>query len=397
MMKIGRSLPPASVSCSWQDLWHGMAGAYAPDRALRSRIDEIRREFDVRHVFPVSSGTAALTLTLTALASLSDRTEVVMPAYTCFSVPAAVVHAGLRPVLCDIVDSTFDFDPTQLPRVLTSRTLCVIAHHLFGIPSNIERTRAVCRDRGVFLVEDAAQAMGVCYRGHALGTQGDVGIFSFGRGKNITCGSGGVILTSCDRIARAIDARYDRVPSPRCWELLEEFVSIALMMVFVRPWLYWIPAALPFLQLGATVFPREVRVRRLSGFKAGMLKNWRSRLVASNEARSRTADDLRRRVPARWDAPAAHPLLRLPLLTTSATEKERLCSVANRRGLGVSPAYPTALDQIPALRAALDKRQYPAATRVASQLLTLPTHQWLRDKDKRAIEELCRKPDSVSP
>jgi dTDP-4-amino-4,6-dideoxygalactose transaminase len=63
----------------------------------------------------------------------------------------------------------------------------------------------------------------------------------------------------------------------------------------------------------------------------------------------------------------------------------------------VSPAYPTALDQIPALRAALDKRQYPAATRVASQLLTLPTHQWLRDKDKRAIEELCRKPDSVSP
>jgi perosamine synthetase len=390
MTKIGRTLPPASVSCGWRDLWFGMAGAFSPDQALRARIDELRREFDVGHVFPVSSGTAALTLTLSALASLSDRTEVVMPAYTCFSVPAAVVHAGLRPVLCDIVDSTFDFDHAQLPHVLTTRTLCVIAHHLFGIPSNIERTRAICRERGIFLIEDAAQAMGACHGGRALGTQGDVGIFSFGRGKNITCGSGGLILTSSDRIAQAIGERYQRVPPPRCRELVEEFVSIVLMMVFVRPWLYWIPAALPFLRLGTTVFPREVRIGRLSGFKAGTLKNWRSRLTESNHARSRAADDLRRRVPAGLSAPSSHPLLRLPLLTNGANEKERLYCESKRRGLGLSPAYPTALDQIPTIRVVLEGRQYPAATRVASQLLTLPTHRWLREKDKRAIEALCR-------
>lgn len=367
-----------------------MAGALSPDRSLRARIDEIRQEFGVTHAFPVSSGTAALKLTLTALASLSRRTEVVMPAYTCFSVPAAVVQAGLQPVLCDIDESTFDFDHAQLPQSLTPRTLCVIAHHLFGIPANVELTRAVCRERGVFLVEDAAQAMGVRRNGRALGTLGDVGIFSFGRGKNITCGSGGVILTSSDQIARAIAQRYRSVPFPRWWETLGDLVSIVLMMAFVRPWLYWIPAALPVLRLGSTVFPGDVRVRRLSGFKAGVLKNWRVRLRESNRARSRTADDIRRRIPTPLRVPLSLPFLRLPLLTIGAREKERLYSASRRRGLGLSLAYPTALDQVPQLRTTLERRQYPTATRVASQLVTLPTHQWLLERDKQAIEKLCQ-------
>ena len=70
----------------------------------------------MRHVFLVSSGSAALTLALMALKSLAREREVVIPAYTCFSVPAAVLQAGLRPVLCDIDPSTFDFDHSHLLR-----------------------------------------------------------------------------------------------------------------------------------------------------------------------------------------------------------------------------------------------------------------------------------------
>ena len=81
--------------------------------------------------------------------------------------------------------------------------------HLFGIPSDVDRTRRICEEKGIFLVEDAAQAMGVEHGGRKLGTLGDVGFFSLGRGKNISCGSGGIILTSSADIAE----EHPEIPS----------------------------------------------------------------------------------------------------------------------------------------------------------------------------------------
>src|SRR3989449_9398503 len=86
-MRIGRRVPPAAAPLCWKDLWHGVSGIFSPERSLRALEAEIRRHFAVSHVFLVSSGTAALTLTLMALKSLSPKTEVVMPAYTCPAVP----------------------------------------------------------------------------------------------------------------------------------------------------------------------------------------------------------------------------------------------------------------------------------------------------------------------
>ena len=389
-MRIGRSLPPAAAFLGWQDLCYGIAGTLRPDRTLRARVDELRTEFDVRHVFLVSSGTAALKLTLEALSSFSDATEVVMPAYTCFSVPAAALQAGLRPVLCDIDETTFDIDHALLPQTLTKRTLCVIAHHLFGIPSNIERTNALCRKRGVFVVEDAAQAFGGRRNGKPLGTLGDVGIFSFGRGKNVTCGSGGVIVTRSDRIAEAIAARFRSLPSPGWLESITDFVSTVLMVVFIRPWLYWIPEALPFLGLGTTVFPQDVPIKRLSGFKAGLLRNWRSYLTRSNDGRSNTVGDLGRCLPMPLTSGKPQPLLRLPLLTSDQAAKTRLHLLSRMRGLGLSAAYPTAINEIPEIRARFAGQQFPSAAKIASRLVTLPTHHWLIESDKQAIAELCR-------
>jgi len=389
-IRIGRSLPPAAAPIEWADLWDGVVGAFTPAASIRAREEELRRELGVTHVFPVSSGTAALKLTLSSLAALSTRTDVVLPAYTCFSVPAAVLSAGLRPVLCDIDATTFDFDHAELERVLTPATLCVVAHHLFGMTSNIERTRALCRARNILVIEDAAQALDVRGTGRAHGTVGDVGIFSFGRGKNVTCGSGGVIVTSSDRIANAIDERYRHVPSPSWRQTLKDVAALVFMILFIRPRLYWIPAALPFLRLGTTEFPRTIAVRRLSGFKAGLLRNWRRHLVESNRMRSAAAADLRRRMQIGGTSGPAQPLLRLPILASSPGEKERLYSASHARGLGISAAYPTSIDQIPEMRPSVNGRTFPAAANVASRLVTLPTHQWLLEKDKQALADLWR-------
>jgi dTDP-4-amino-4,6-dideoxygalactose transaminase len=387
-MRIGRSVPPAAAPLEVRDLFHGIAGAFAPRRALRARQAELHREFNVTHVFPVSSGTAALTLTLKALKSVSSATEVVIPAYTCFSVPAAVLKAGLRPVPCDINPSTFDFDASLLQQRLGPSTLCVIAHHLFGIPSDIERLRAMCGARGIFVVEDAAQAMGVEHNSRKLGTMGDVGIFSFGRGKNVTCGSGGVVMTGSATIGVAIAAEYRDVPAPGIVETIKDFMALALLAVFIRPALYWIPAALPCLRLGETVFPREIHIRRLSGMKAGSLRNWQTKLARSNNLRSQTADYLRARIPSSHGT--AYPYLRLPVIVESPHEKQRLYSLSRAKGLGMSAGYPSAVNEIPELRAVVDGQQFPSARFVAATLVTLPTHQWLRADDKAALVALCK-------
>ena len=308
-----------------------------------------------------------------------------IPAYTCFSVPAAVLKAGLRPVLCDINPSTFDFDHALLERTVTGNTLCVVAHHLFGVPSDIERIRALCRARGIFVVEDAAQAMGVESNGRRLGTLGDIGIFSLGRGKTITCGSGGIIVTNSDRIADAVGRRCQALPRSRPGEVLRDFVLMALMALFVRPRLYWLPAALPFLRLGQTIFPKDVPLKRLSGMKAGVLRDWQARLRESNRIRSSAAADFSRRLSIELAHGPSHPYLRLPILAATPVERDRIYSLSQEQGLGVSVAYPTPINEIHEISVTFDGKHFPSARHVADHLLTIPIHHWLSEHDKRAI------------
>jgi perosamine synthetase len=390
-MKVGRTVPPAAAPLGWEDLRNAVAGFLYPERATRALEEEIRQHFGVRDVFLVSSGTAALVLTLRALRSLSRRSEVVLPAYTCFSVPAAVLAAGLKPVLCDITPLTFDFDHELLARTLSDDTLCVIAHHLFGVPSDVARTRALCRRRGIVVVEDAAQAMGAESSGRQLGTLGDIGIFSLGRGKNITCGSGGIIVTRSDELGAAIARHYADVRMPPAGEALKDFLEIVLMAVFIRPRLYWIPAALPFLRLGQTIFPRRIPMRRLSGLKTGMLRHWQRRLAQSNRIRCESVEYFTRRLPLHLAGGSSHPYLRLPILADTPAEKERLHARSRARGLGLSVAYPTPVNEIPEVRVVINGERFPCARRVADRLVTIPTHHLVSERDKQAITALCWK------
>jgi perosamine synthetase len=390
-MRVGRTVPPAAAPLALTDLWYGVAGALRPVRAVQALEDGIRREFHVRHVFTVSSGKAALALTLLALKAGSSRRDVVIPAYTCFSVPAAVLAAGLRPVLCDIEPTTLDFDHAQLARTLSDDTLCVVVPHLFGAPAAVDRIRVLCAAHRSALVEDAAQAMGVESSGRRLGTLGDVGIFSLGRGKNITCGSGGIIVTDSRPMADAIARLHRPLRAASRTSQLADFVRLAIMTIFIRPWLYWIPAALPCLGLGRTVFPTRIPLQRLSGMQAGLLRNWRRRLAGSNRVRAAAAAYFSRHLPlqrARRDG--AHPYLRLPIVAPNAAAKDRLFALSQRRGLGLALAYPTPINEIPEIRSAFDGQNFPAARAVSERLLTLPTHQWVSARDRRAIAELCR-------
>jgi dTDP-4-amino-4,6-dideoxygalactose transaminase len=359
-----------------------LAGQLWPQRYLGRVEKELKEYFGVRGLCLVSSGKAALYLILEALKALSPQRDVVIPAYTCFSVPAAVARAGLRIRLCDVDPETFDFDHERLARTVDSETLCVIATHLFGIPADVDRITRLCAERGAFVVEDAAQAMGGRRDGKRLGTIADAGFFSLGRGKNITCGSGGIAVTRSAEIAGAMARVHATLQAPTAFQTLSEFLQVLALSICIRPALYWLPAGMPYLRLGETVFDPDFPIRRLSGMKAGLLRGWRRRLDASNDARARSGRDfgatLRRNA-----ARTTIPYLRFPFLMDSRDARDRT-HVALRR-IGVSLMYPTPISEIPAIRWAFDGSRFPAAQRIADTLVALPTHEFVSESDRQAI------------
>ena len=387
-MRIGRAVPPAAAPLGLGDLWHGALGLAGKDR--RPRVEaELREYLGVRHVALVSSGKAALAVILRALARLAPgRDEALLPAYTCFSVPSAVCREGLAPALCDVDPRTLDFDRRLLETALTPRTLCVVPTHLFGRPADVERALEQCRPRGVFVVEDAAQALGVRCGGRLLGTRGDVGFFSFGRGKHLSCGSGGAIVTDSADIGGAVAREMALLDEPGPLESARQLAETVFTALFIHPSLYWIPAGLPFLGLGETVFDPGFPVRRLSRVQAGLLHGWRPRLEAANDTRRKNAAALLAALGKEANGEPGIPYLRLPLLAGSAAGRDAL--VRTGASLGVSRMYPSPVGDIAELRSRFAGAAFPGARAVAERLLTLPTHQLLAGRDLEALGRLLQ-------
>ena len=158
-MKIQRTLPPSAAPLSWGDILRGLVAPLG-GHALEKRTEEFQEHFGVQYVFWVTSGKAALALILSALTQLSSRRKVVIPAYTCFSVPSAVVKSGLKVGLCDVEPATLDFNSDDLGEELDEDTLAVVPTHLLGLSVDVEHVKQYARKNGIYVIEDVAQAFG---------------------------------------------------------------------------------------------------------------------------------------------------------------------------------------------------------------------------------------------
>ena len=390
-MKMQRHLAPTAAPVSVADLGRAILGLFQAQR-YRVRLEtELKRYFGVGHVFLLSSGKAALATIVEAFAATSSRRQVIIPAYTCFSVPSAIVRAGGQVVLCDVDPHTLDFDFDHLQRIVDSETLCIVSPHLLGQTADIRRTQAIAKPFGVPVIEDAAQAMGRKTTEGWVGTMGDVGFFSLGRGKNVTAGSGGVIVTSSNDLADKLAKIYANVPEESLPRRIVNAVMVCVMTVLIHPRAYWLPAGLSFLGLGETSFDPTFSIRRLDGLRAGLLKTWRRRLEDSSEDRARHADlylgsfrlEEAQLDPVRVLGTA---YLRLPVVMPTIADKQELCTAGKDLGLGVSAVYPAPVSEIPELKARFQGQQYPGAEILADRLITLPVHHYV---DERDVARIC--------
>jgi dTDP-4-amino-4,6-dideoxygalactose transaminase len=162
----------------------------------------------VRHVVAVSSATAALHLSYLA-AGVRPGDEVVVPTYTFAATASAVVYCGGTPVFADVLGPhDLSVDPEHVAALIGPRTRAVAVVHFAGYAAPVEELAALCADRGVALVEDAAHAPGATAGGRRLGTFGLAGAFSFFSNKVLPCGEGGAL--ACDDDAVAELARESR-------------------------------------------------------------------------------------------------------------------------------------------------------------------------------------------
>ncbi|MCD4675878.1 MAG: DegT/DnrJ/EryC1/StrS family aminotransferase [Desulfobacula sp.] len=401
-----RCLPPVGQSIGYKAVFGSL---------FRDKSDNVFAE-QWSHGTPcklVSSGSAALVLALKSLKVKSDKNQVIVPAYTCPSVFAAVVKAGLEPVLCDLKPFSFQLDLEQVSSKIGNNTLAVIAVHLFGLPENIKGLKAIKRMKGVFLIEDAAQAFGNKIEkadkrpykeqdsqdhGKYLGFFGDLSVFSFGRGKPFSLLSGGAVIVNNSDLLEPVNKNYNSLKSSnQIMSIAKYFTTLLIYSAFFHPRMYWFPQSLPWLKLGETVFTLDLDIKKINPFviklgnelfpKFNEIRKNRLRLTKNYIEALTKFEKAFEFMPSNSNDEIA--LLRFPIIFKRGEERNKILLNLKMKGLGATGSYPVSINKQQGVSKYLKTdTTFPNAEIISERILTLPLHEFVTSKDIENIAEI---------
>lgn len=179
-------------------------GAFIGGQEVQALEKEIAEFCGVENAVGVNSGTDALFLALKAL-EIGKGDEVITTPFTFISTAEVIVNAGAKPVFVDIDEDTFNIDPEKIEEKITERTKAIIPVHLFGQMVKMDRIMDIAKKHRLYVIEDAAQAIGAEFNGKKSGSFGDCGCFSFFPSKNMGCfGDGGMIVSQSPEVAEKL-------------------------------------------------------------------------------------------------------------------------------------------------------------------------------------------------
>lgn len=153
----------------------------------------------VKHGTGVCNGTVAIHLAASAL-GLSAGDEVICPSFTYIASANPFEQLGCKVVFCDSLHDSWQMDPADVERKITSKTKALMVVHLYGHPADMDSLSALAKKHHLFLIEDCAEAIGTRYKGKCVGSFGDIACFSFFGNKTITCGEGGMVVCNNDEL-----------------------------------------------------------------------------------------------------------------------------------------------------------------------------------------------------
>ena len=151
----------------------------------------VNRKFSVS----VSSGTAALEIAVKAL-NLKKNDEVIIPNFTIISNALAVIKQNAKPIPIDCNLDNWNIDIEELKKKISKKTKAIIITHIYSFPNNMDKIMNILKNKKIFIIEDAAEVIGLKYKNKICGSFGDISTFSFYANKQITTGEGGMISTN---------------------------------------------------------------------------------------------------------------------------------------------------------------------------------------------------------
>lgn len=397
---------PVASPVSLQGLIRGARAVFTRDVFYTDVVKtHLREKYDAHQIILTDSGTSALTLALSAVCANTNRhptghpsaqPTVAMPAYACADLITAAQGANVSIRLYDTDPHTLSPDLDSIARIMSggadgeSPIDAIVVAPLFGYPVDTTGVRAVVGD--IPIIEDAAQAAGGILNSERIGAMGDFTVLSFGRGKGTTAGGGGALL-----IRNTVSHPDQALSQSRGIKNL--LVTFAIWMIG-RPATYSIPANIPMLRLGETVYKTPSPVSGLSKSGVGILSHSLEIETGAVNKRKENAKNLQRAFtgtkPSRsgvikYISPVSSGesgYLRLPVLLTGLQEADISSHLQAGRRLGITRGYPKTLDEyleiVPLLKR--DDQPLSGAKRLASELITLPTHHFLNSEDLNLLK-----------
>lgn len=342
------------------------------------------------------SGTEALSLAVElALAAKPAvaRPEVIIPAYGCPDLIAAVVAQQATPVLVDFAHGLPFLDDEGIASSLNENTVAVVAVDFLGGHERLQALSRLCLEAGIVLIEDSAQCFPPASAGHDLA---DFVVLSFGRGKPINLMGGGALLTR-RRNSSSLERLRSQYPTGALRTNLKwrtkRLVFNALLSRFVYPLL----ERIPFLHLGETRF-QALRAIRILDIPSSLLSAGINTFYQRQPIHcfyDKELAFLERRgwqLPRNADSSGQFPRLRYALLAPDRNVRDEALEELNYHGIGANKFYGRILSEIidtQALRVGGDGN-YPNASDFAARLLTLPTHEGVTVADLNRIVSVLK-------
>lgn len=348
----------------------------------------------------VNSGTAALSLAVKLSVKrrrVSQSPEVILPAYGCPDLIAAVVAQGAKPVLIDLEEARPWMDLEAVENAVTRNTVAIIAVGFLGIPERLYALKHIADAQGVALIEDSAQVFPPCSSDNGLA---DYSVLSFGRGKPINMMGGGALLVRKDLAGQSAGALAAipevEVTGGAAWRLKRWVFNLLLTRL-----LYGAMERIPFLGIGQTVFHPLTVIERHSPVE-GLLEAGIEEFASRKDNGALYSEMLQELTSKGWvnlaqecfDEKALKALLpenpislRYPLLAPCGMSRNKAVQDLNRRGIGASVFYGQALPAISGVGEFIDNAAstFPHACDFAQRLVTLPTHSGVYSSDINSV------------
>ena len=194
-----------AIKNGWYENWSGYINKFESSFAAYT---------GVKHAISTSSCTGALHLSLAGL-GIKKGDEVIVPETSWIATAAVVTYVQAKPVFVDVDPESFTINPETIESAITKRTKAVIPVHLYGHPSEMDPVIDIAQDHNLWVIEDAAPAIGAEYKGRKTGTLGDIAGFSFQGAKLMVTGEGGMIVTGNDDIFSRVSSLANQGRDPK--------------------------------------------------------------------------------------------------------------------------------------------------------------------------------------